>query len=83
MTLDEVRMYLSKPLSVPKLTRAAATDYNYDLSTGESASALLSQFERKRMAARLAVPTNDVAVKAALRERGVPITLFGENSTLR
>ncbi|KUI62459.1 hypothetical protein VP1G_09572 [Cytospora mali] len=56
------------------------TDYNYDLSTGESASALLNQFERKRMAARLAVPTNDVAVKAALRERGVPITLFGENN---
>ncbi|KKY38348.1 putative u4 u6 small nuclear ribonucleoprotein prp4 [Diaporthe ampelina] len=55
-------------------------DYNYDLGTGENASALLSQFERKRMAARLAVPTNDEAIKAMLRERGLPITLFGENN---
>lgn len=62
------------------LTRRAANDYNYDLSTGENASALLSQFERKRLAARIAVPTNDEAIKAMLRERGVPITLFGENN---
>ncbi|KAF3762524.1 WD40 repeat-like protein [Cryphonectria parasitica EP155] len=55
-------------------------DYNYDLATGENASALLSQFERKRLAARIAVPTNDDAIKAMLRERGVPITLFGENN---
>lgn len=57
-----------------------ATDYNYDLATGENASALLSQFDRKRLAARIAVPTNNETIKAMLRERGVPITLFSENN---
>lgn len=66
--------------SKPPLTSNPATDYNYDLSTGENASALLSQFERKRLAARIAVPTNDESIKAMLRERGLPITLFGENN---
>ena len=82
LTLDQVREYIARP-SLPvllKLTTDIANDYNYDLGTGENASALLSQFERKRMAARLAVPTNDEAIKAMLRERGLPITLFGENN---
>ncbi|KAJ8121822.1 hypothetical protein ONZ43_g1825 [Nemania bipapillata] len=41
------------------------TDYNYDMPAGsagiapEKASAILSQFERKRMAANIAVPTDD------------------------
>ncbi|KAI0526035.1 WD40-repeat-containing domain protein [Xylaria bambusicola] len=60
------------------------TDYDYDMpamSAGiapEKASALLSQFERKRMAANIAVPTDDGRVRARLRELGEPITLFGE-----
>ncbi|KAK4105610.1 WD40 repeat-like protein [Parathielavia hyrcaniae] len=44
----------------------------------EKASALLSQFERKRLAATIAVPTDDGRVRARLRELGHPITLFGE-----
>ncbi|KAJ4297266.1 hypothetical protein N0V88_004184 [Collariella sp. IMI 366227] len=44
----------------------------------EKASALLSQFERKRLAATIAVPTDDGRVRARLREMGEPITLFGE-----
>jgi U4/U6 small nuclear ribonucleoprotein PRP4 len=82
LTLDQVRECIARPnsLVLAKLTTEAANDYNYDLGTGENASALLSQFERKRMAARLAVPTNDEAIKAMLRERGQPITLFGENN---
>ncbi|PSR97533.1 WD40-repeat-containing domain protein [Coniella lustricola] len=72
--MDEVRT------SIQSFTLPISNDYNYDLSTGENASALLSQFERKRLAARIAVPTNDEAIKAMLRERGVPITLFGENN---
>ncbi|KAI9876450.1 MAG: hypothetical protein M1823_007277, partial [Watsoniomyces obsoletus] len=59
-------------------------DRNYDLPTNaagiapEKASALLSQFDRKRRAAQIAVPTDDGRVRARLREMGEPITLFGE-----
>jgi U4/U6 small nuclear ribonucleoprotein PRP4 len=44
----------------------------------EKASAILSQFSRKRRAAAIAVPTDDGRVRARLREMGEPITLFGE-----
>jgi U4/U6 small nuclear ribonucleoprotein PRP4 len=44
----------------------------------EKASAILSQFERKRMAANIAVPTDDGRVRSRLRELGEPVTLFGE-----
>ncbi|KAI1631687.1 WD40-repeat-containing domain protein [Biscogniauxia mediterranea] len=59
-------------------------DRDYDLPSAaagiapEKASAILSQFERKRMAANIAVPTDDGRVRARLRELGEPITLFGE-----
>ena len=44
----------------------------------EKASAILSQFSRKRRAAAIAVPTDDGRVRLKLREIGEPITLFGE-----
>ncbi len=44
----------------------------------EKASAILSQFSRRRRAAAIAVPTDDNRVKTRLRELGEPITLFGE-----
>ncbi|MCJ1464439.1 hypothetical protein MMC07_003052 [Pseudocyphellaria aurata] len=44
----------------------------------EKASAILSQFSRKRRAAAIAVPTDDGRVRSKLREIGEPITLFGE-----
>ncbi|KAL9623238.1 MAG: hypothetical protein Q9160_002553 [Pyrenula sp. 1 TL-2023] len=59
-------------------------DRDYDLPATqagiapERASAILSQFDRKRRAAQLAVPTDDGRVRARLRELGEPITLFGE-----
>ena len=58
-------------------------DHDYDISTApgmapERASALLSQFERKRLAATIAVPTDDGRVRTKLRELGEPVTLFGE-----
>ncbi|KAF2498368.1 U4/U6 small nuclear ribonucleoprotein Prp4 [Lophium mytilinum] len=58
-------------------------DREYTLPTGtagagEKASAILSQFEHKRRAAAIAVPTADAHVKASLRRLGEPITLFGE-----
>ncbi|PGH09600.1 hypothetical protein AJ79_05656 [Helicocarpus griseus UAMH5409] len=49
----------------------------------EKASAILSQFSRRRRAAAIAVPTDDGRVRARLREFGQPITLFGEDSTDR
>ncbi|KAK3937177.1 serine threonine kinase PRP4 [Diplogelasinospora grovesii] len=61
-----------------------AVDRDYDMpgaGTGmapEKASVLLSQFERKRLAATIAVPTDDGRVRAKLRELGEPATLFGE-----
>ncbi|KAI1760496.1 WD40 repeat-like protein [Hypoxylon sp. FL1150] len=59
-------------------------DHDYEIpstSAGiapEKASAILSQFERKRRAATMVVPTDDGRVRARLRELGEPITLFGE-----
>ena len=44
----------------------------------EKASAILSQFQRRRKAAAIAVPTDDGRVRTRLRELGEPITLFGE-----
>ncbi|KAI5808172.1 WD40-repeat-containing domain protein [Peziza echinospora] len=44
----------------------------------EKASAILSQFDRKKRAAAIAVPTDDGRVRTRLRELGQPITLFGE-----
>ena len=67
-----------------------ATDRDYVLpSTAapgvapEKASALLSQFERKRKAAALAVPTDDGRVRTKLREMREPMTLFGEDAADR
>lgn len=67
----------------------AAIDRDYVLpavSAGvapEKASAILSQFSRKRRAAAIAVPTDDGRVRARLREMGEPITLFGEGAPER
>ncbi|KAF2199640.1 U4/U6 small nuclear ribonucleoprotein Prp4 [Delitschia confertaspora ATCC 74209] len=46
--------------------------------SAERASDILSQFDRKRRAAQLHVPTADRDVRARLRSMGEPITLFGE-----
>ncbi|UKZ80787.1 hypothetical protein TrVFT333_008552 [Trichoderma virens FT-333] len=58
-------------------------DHDYEMTMGdgappEKASAILNQFNRKRLAATIAVPTDDGRVRAKLREMGEPITLFGE-----
>ncbi|KAM3532414.1 hypothetical protein MY4038_004082 [Beauveria bassiana] len=59
-------------------------DHDYNLPTNiagassEKASAILGQLNRKRLAATIAVPTDDGRVRAKLREMGEPITLFGE-----
>lgn len=64
-------------------------DHDYDLPAAgagiapERASALLSQFERKRRAAAIIVPTDDNRVRIRLRELGEPITLFGEGPAER
>ncbi|KAH7124056.1 WD40-repeat-containing domain protein [Dendryphion nanum] len=62
-------------------------DYYMPSSTpgmpNEKASELLSQFDRKRRAAQLIVPTADRDVKARLRSMGEPITLFGEGPSER
>ncbi|KAK5131859.1 hypothetical protein LTR08_000526 [Meristemomyces frigidus] len=63
---------------------AIPTDHNYTIPStsagvpGTLASTVLNDFARKRKAAALAVPTDDRRVRAELRARGDPITLFGE-----
>lgn len=44
----------------------------------ERASAILSQFSRKKRAAAIAVPTDDGRVRARLRDMKEPMTLFAE-----
>ncbi|KAJ5366971.1 hypothetical protein N7541_000912 [Penicillium brevicompactum] len=64
-------------------------DRDYDMPNAEAgipssrASAILSQFERKRRAAAMVVPTDDTKVRTRLRELGEPITLFGEGPSER
>jgi len=41
-------------------------------------SEILAEFERKKKARQIHVTTDDQEVRALLRERGLPITLFGE-----
>ncbi|KAI2616470.1 WD40 repeat-like protein [Hypoxylon sp. NC1633] len=67
MTLDEIP--IDRDYDIPSASAGIAP---------EKASAILSQFERKRRAATMAVPTDDGRVRARLRELGEPITLFGE-----
>lgn len=63
---------------------ATATDTNYALPSAgpgqqsKQASTILGDFKRKREAAAIAVPTDDKRVRADLRAKGEPITLFGE-----
>ncbi|MCJ1324067.1 hypothetical protein MMC10_000729 [Thelotrema lepadinum] len=77
------------PLTTSYLSSPLATDTNYALPTPssgvapEKASAILSQFSRKRKAAALAVPTDDGRVRAKLRLMVEPMTLFGEDSSDR
>ena len=66
-----------------------ALDRDYDLPStaagvsAEKASAILSQFERKKRAGAFSVPTDAGRVRARLREHGEPITLFGEGPAER
>lgn len=46
--------------------------------TSERHQELLAEFERRKKARAITVPTDDASVKARLREIGEPITLFGE-----
>ena len=63
---------------------ASATDTNYAIPSttiggpSQQASSVLHEFERKRKAAAIAVPTDDKRVRGELRQHGEPITLFGE-----
>ncbi|KYK57738.1 hypothetical protein DCS_04751 [Drechmeria coniospora] len=65
------------------------SDHDYDIpmdaagASSEKASAVLSQFNRKRLAAKIAVPTDDGRVRAKLREMGEPVTIFGEGPAER
>ncbi|RVD82764.1 uncharacterized protein DFL_007178 [Arthrobotrys flagrans] len=64
------------------------TDHDYVLPSisgiaPEKASAIIQQFDKKKRAAAITVPTDDNRVRAKLRELGEPITLFGEEKSDR
>ncbi|KAI9812101.1 MAG: hypothetical protein M1832_000612 [Thelocarpon impressellum] len=69
MGIDLANVPLDRDHLIPSLSSGVAP---------EKASAILSQFSRKRRAAAIAVPTDDGRVRTRLRELGEPITLFGE-----
>ncbi|GAA5984327.1 hypothetical protein JCM11641_006182 [Rhodosporidiobolus odoratus] len=47
-------------------------------ATHPETARLLSELDRKKLARKIALPTNDGEVRARLRELGEPVTLFGE-----
>ncbi|KAI9855101.1 MAG: hypothetical protein M1824_006309 [Vezdaea acicularis] len=65
-------------ISFSELSGASAIDASLGGIAPEKASAILSQFSRRKRAAAIAVPTDDGRVRTRLRELGEPITLFGE-----
>ncbi|KAI9798439.1 MAG: hypothetical protein M1833_004833 [Piccolia ochrophora] len=69
MGIDLTNIPLDRDHVVPAVSAGVAP---------EKASAILSQFSRRRRAAAIAVPTDDGRVRARLRELGEPMTLFGE-----
>ncbi|ORX51041.1 WD40 repeat-like protein [Piromyces finnis] len=61
-------------------------NYEYDESAKIAKAeqqAILDEFERKKKARNIAVPTDDKKVRLRLRELGEPITLFGEGPAER
>ncbi|KAJ5816937.1 hypothetical protein N7447_009170 [Penicillium robsamsonii] len=85
----DLRKSLSNNFWLQPTNKTLAMEQDYDMpSTAggiptERASAILSQFERKRRAAAMVVPTDDTRVRVRLRELGEPITLFGEGPSER
>lgn len=75
---------VSKPAAANKVRPhthsilALDRDYALPAASGKQASAVLDDFARKRKVAAVPVPTDDKRVRADLRSRGQPITLFGE-----
>lgn len=67
-------------------TRASSVEYEIteeSRQVRERQEKAMRELMMKRRAAALAVPTNDMAVRARLRRLGEPITLFGEREMER
>lgn len=50
----------------------------YSINAGEADKQVLAEFERRKRAFQLAVPTDDKRVRQRLRDIGEPQCLFGE-----
>ncbi|CAO3611477.1 unnamed protein product [Mucor hiemalis] len=57
---------------------AESIDPAYSVNAGEADKQVLAEFERRKRAFQLAVPTDDKRVRQRLREIGKPQCLFGE-----
>ena len=53
------------------------------MAARERHEAILADFESRRKARALSIPTDDGAVRKKLRELGEPMTLFGEKQMER
>ncbi|CAF4529348.1 unnamed protein product, partial [Rotaria socialis] len=66
-----------------RIKNASETVRLEDQPLAEDQQALLAEFERRRRARQIHVSTDDVEVKANLRQLGEPICLFGEGPAER
>ena len=59
------------------------TVFDLEEHVNERRAEVLAEFERRKRARQITVPTDDAEVKAGLRNLSEPITLFGEGPAER
>lgn len=59
-------------------TIAESMEPAYSINAGEADKQVLAEFERRKRAFQIAVPTDDGRVRQRLRDIGEPQCLFGE-----
>lgn len=71
----------SAQTAAPDMNSSVDTLPSASLAAAQSARAKkLAEFEERRLARSLIVPTNDGEVRVQLRKRGVPVCYFGEDA---
>lgn len=60
------------------INQSSGETMEMESESSETTTAVLAEFDRRRRARHIAVPTDDVEVKVKLRQLGEPICLFGE-----
>ncbi|KAJ2229355.1 hypothetical protein H4R99_003305 [Coemansia sp. RSA 1722] len=78
----DLRLALSQKVDLDQIAEVmnASDEQAMNDETLEARRKALAEFERKRVARTIAVPTDDRQVKMELRKHGHPICLFGEDA---